>query len=331
MRAQLLRTPRAAASGPLEPVELPSVQPGPGELLLNTTACAVCRTDLQLCEGDLVAQVLPIVPGHQAVGHVAAIGPGVPGWKIGDRAGVAWLGGACGECTHCSGGRENLCGDASFTGWHRPGGFASQIIVRADFALRLPGDFSDREAAPLLCGGIIGYRALKLSGIEPGGRLGLFGFGASALLALQTAVHWGCEVSVVTRSESARRLAREHGAAWTGDYDAPLPGAREAAITFAPVGSVIVAALRSLDRGATLVVNAIHLDEVPAFAYELLWGERRIQSVANFTRADAVEFLDLAAAIPLQTEITTYPLHAANDALADLAAGRVRGAAVLEI
>ncbi len=324
-----LRGPRRAADAPLELEERPEPSPAADELLLDVSACGVCRTDLQIAEGDLPARCLPVVPGHQAVGRVIAVGEAVGEWVVGDRAGVAWLAGACGRCPACTSGRENLCPDATFTGWDRDGGYATRMTVRADFALRLPDAFTDIDAAPLLCGGVIGYRALRVAGIRPGGRLGLYGFGASALLAIQVARHWGCEVFVCTRSEHERERALELGAAWVGGYDERPPVPLEAAVTFAPAGEIVVAALRSLDRGGTVAINAIHLDRIPEFPYELLWWERSLRSVANFTRRDAREFLDLAASIPIRTSIDPFPLQGANDALAALADGRVSGAAVL--
>jgi propanol-preferring alcohol dehydrogenase len=302
--------------------------PGQGELLLRVEACAVCRTDLQLAEGDLAARRLPIVPGHQAVGRVAAVGKGVTGWAIGDRAGAYWLYGADGTCRFCLRGRENLCEAAEFTGWDRDGGFAEAMVVRADVAVRIPDAFADLEAAPLLCGGVIGYRALRVCGIEPGGRLGLFGFGASALLCIQVARHWGCEVHVRTRSETERERAAEMGAASVGAYADPTPPL-DAAITTAPAGDVVVAALRAVDRGGVVAVNAIHLDRIPEFRYELLWWERQLRSVANVTRRDAAEFMELAASIPIRTQVDVFPLEVGNEALQALAAGRIHGAAVL--
>ena len=259
------------------------------------------------------------------------MGAGVEGWAVGEREGVAWLVGACGVCERCLAGDENLCAEAEFSGWDRDGGYAERLVVRADFALRLPEGFAELDAAPLLCGGVIGYRALRRSGIQPGGRLGLYGFGASALLAIQVARHWGCEVYVATRSQRERERARELGAVWTGDYDDPPPRPLDAAVTFAPAGEVVVAALRALDRGGTVAINAIHLDRVPEFPYELLWWERSLCSVANFTRRDAQEFLDLAAEIPIRTVYETHPLADANLALQRLASGAVEGAAVLAI
>jgi alcohol dehydrogenase, propanol-preferring len=329
MRAMLLDHPAPAAAGPLHLTEIDDPAPAPDELVLRVAACGVCRTDLQIAEGDLAARTLPIVPGHQAVGYVEAMGGAVEGWKAGDRAGVAWLASTCGRCAFCKSGRENLCVDARFTGWDRNGGYATRMTVRASYALRIPERFSDVEAAPLLCGGVIGYRALKRSGIQPGGRLGLFGFGASALLAIQVARFWGCRVFVATRGEAERRRAKDLGAEWAGGaLDLP-PEPLDAAVTFAPSGDVVRAALRALDRGGTVAINAIHLDRVPELPYEELWWERSLASVANFTRRDAAELLDLAARIPIATTFETHPLAAANEALARLRRGGVEGAAVL--
>jgi propanol-preferring alcohol dehydrogenase len=325
MRAMVLESARA----PLNDRELPDAPIRDDEIALRVVACGVCRTDLQLCQGDLPPRRSPIVPGHQVVGVVEAVGARVTGWRAGDRAGLAWLGGACGRCRFCAGGRENLCVDARFTGWDDDGGYATRCVARAEFALHLPDGFADRDVAPLLCGGVIGYRSLKVSGIQPGGRLGLYGFGASALLAIQVARHWGCEVYVCTRSDRERARATSLGAAWTGGYaDAP-PAPLDAAITFAPSGDVVVAALRALGRGGTVAINAIHLDRVPELAYEHLWWERTIRSVANFTRADANEFLTLARTIPVRTAIEVHPLTDANVALERVAKGQVEGAAVL--
>jgi propanol-preferring alcohol dehydrogenase len=331
MRALQLSTPAPAATSPLALVERPALRPGPGEIAVDVAACGVCRTDLQLVEGDLPARRLPIVPGHQVVGRVAALGPGVDRWRVGDRVGVAWLGGACGECDRCRSGHENLCDGAEFTGWDRDGGYATSMLARADFTFRIPDGFTDEQAAPLLCGGVIGYRSLRISGIEPGGRLGLYGFGASALLAIQVARHWGCEIYVATRSESEQRRALELGAAWAGGAHDRPPVELDAAVTFAPVGSVVVAALSALRPGGTVAINAIHLDRIPEFDYDLLWRERALRSVANFTRRDAEEFLALAVEIPVRTVSDLFSLTEANTALAGLAAGTVGGAAVLTV
>jgi propanol-preferring alcohol dehydrogenase len=334
MRAMVLESPAKIASRPLVARELAEVEPAVGELLLRVSACGVCRTDLQICEGDLAARTLPIVPGHQIVGRVEACGGGVSAndWKVGDRAGVAWLAGADGQCAQCRAGRENLCARAAFTGWDRDGGYATFARVRADFALRIPDAFSDLDAAPLLCGGVIGYRALRRAHVGPGERgmrVGLYGFGASALLALQVARFWGCRVFVATRSQEEQERARALGAEWAGGYEDSPPEPLDAAVTFAPVGSVVHRALEALDRGATLAINAIHLDVLPAMPYADLWWERSIASVANFTRDDARAFLDLAARIPIRTEHEDHPLADANLALERLAKGSVRGAAVL--
>jgi alcohol dehydrogenase, propanol-preferring len=305
--------------------------PGPDELLLRVAACGVCRTDLQIAQGDLVAHRLPVVPGHQAVGRVEAVGRSVAGWTVGERAGAGWLAEACGTCAACQSGRENLCPDARFTGWDRDGGFAEWMTVKAAFALRLPEGPPDLAAAPLLCGGVIGYRALKTANVQPGGRLGLYGFGASALLAIQVARHWGCEVYVATRNPAERERAIRLGAAWAGGYEDVPPVPLDAAVTFAPAGSVVVAALGALARGGTVAINAIHLDRVPAFSYSLLWGERGLRSVANYTRQDAREFLELAAQIPIETEIDAHPLADGVAALRAVDEGSVAGAAVLEM
>jgi propanol-preferring alcohol dehydrogenase len=331
MRAFQLRHPGPIAGDRLVAVEIADPLPGRGDLLLKVTACAVCRTDLQQVLGDLPAHRIPVIPGHQVVGRVIGLGPGASGWAIGDRAGVGWLAGSCGTCRFCTSRRENLCVAAAFTGWDRDGGYAAMTTVRADFAIPLPGGFTDLQAAPLLCGGVIGFRALKESGIQPGGKLGLYGFGASALLALQVALHWGCEVFVITRSDAEKRRALEMGAVWAGGYSDLPPSPLEAAVTFAPSGDVVVAALRAVDRGGTVAVNAIHLDRIPEFAYELLWWERRVRSIANYTREDADEFLALAAQIPIHTTVDAYPLADVNKALQRLEAGQVAGAAVLVV
>jgi propanol-preferring alcohol dehydrogenase len=327
----ILSKPAPMAQSPLVLATRQDPIAGPGELLLRVSACGVCRTDLQICEGDLAARVLPVVPGHQIVGRVEALGAGVVGWAVGERAGAGWLASACGECAQCRAGRENLCPSARFTGWDCDGGYGTHAIVRADFAFSLPEDFEDLAAAPLLCGGVIGYRALKRSGIKPGGTLGLYGFGASALLAIQVAVHWGCRVMVCTRSEGERDRARALGAAWAGDYDETPPLPLDAAVTFAPSGDVVIAALRATAPGGTVAINAIHLDRLPSFSYDLLWLERNLVSVANYTRDDAREFLALAPRIPVRTAVDVVPLERANDALSRLARGQVDGAAVIRV
>lgn len=331
VRAALLMEPGPVEDHPLQIVELADPEPGPDEIVIEVSACGVCRTDLQLVGGDLSPRLVPVIPGHQAVGRVVAAGEQVEGWNVGDRAGVAWLASTCGKCRFCIRGDENLCELAQFTGWNRHGGFSTRLNAAADFAHHLPSDADDLELAPLLCGGVIGYRALKVAGIHPGGRLGLFGFGASALLAIQVARYWDCEVYVVTRSEPERTRALEMGAAWAGPYEEATPVPLDAAITFAPVGDVVIAALRSLDRGGIVAINAIHLDRIPEFDYDLLWLERQIRSVANFTRADAREFLQLASEIPIRTVVDPFPLDRVNEALVALKEGSVNGTAVLTL
>lgn len=324
-----LQVPAQAGREPLHLSQRPDPSPGPGEVRLLVEACAVCRTDLQITSGDLPAKRLPIVPGHQIVGRVEELGKGVAAELLGRRLGVGWLASVCGSCELCQTGRENLCRQATFTGWDRDGGFASQVVVRADFAQRLADDGDPAQMAPLLCGGVIGYRALRLTEVGRGERLGLFGFGASALLVAQLAIARGCEVYVVTRDQSARRRAEEQGATWVGPPGETLPVRLRAAITFAPVGAVVVDALRALDRGGTCVVNAIHLDRIPEFPYQLLYWERRLFSVANFTRRDAAEFLQLAQQIPLRPLVQRFPLAGANSALRQLQEDHIAGAAVL--
>ena len=329
MHALIVERPGPLDGSPLAFVDVADPEPGANEILVRVRACAVCRTDLQIATGDLGPHRLPVVPGHQAVGVVEAIGSGVQDWTIGERVGTTWLAGFDGTCRFCLGGRENLCRSAVFTGWDRDGGFAELVTVRADVAVRIPDAIDDMDAAPLLCGGVIGYRALRLSGIEPGGRLGLYGFGASARQAIQVARHWGCEVHVASRSRRDLDRALALGAASVGGYGDPPPMPLDAAITFAPTGAVVISALRALERGGVVVVNAIHLDGIPAFDYDDLWWERSIRSVANVTRADAREFLTLAASIGMTSEVEVHPLAAGNEALRRVAAGDVAGAAVL--
>jgi alcohol dehydrogenase, propanol-preferring len=329
MRRMVLRAPARADEAPLHLEEAPDPEPAADEIAITVAACAVCRTDLQLVEGDLPAHRLPIVPGHQIVGTVAAVGSAATRWSEGDRVAVGWLGSACGECRQCRAGRENLCERARFTGWDRDGGYATRAIVKASFAFALPAGFDEIDAAPLLCGGVIGYRSLERAGVRPGMRVGLYGFGASALLALQVARHWGCRVFVATRSVEEQGHALRMGAVWAGGYEDLPPEPLDAAITFAPVGHVVISALRATDRGGTVAINAIHLDAVPQFSYDLLWWERNLVSVANYTRQDAKRLLELAAEIPIHTRVERFPLAEANNALVQLREGKIRGSAVL--
>jgi alcohol dehydrogenase, propanol-preferring len=317
MRAMVLDEP-----GRLAEREVPDPVAGDGEVLVEVAACGVCRTDLQIFQGDLGMRRRPVILGHQIAGRIAGTG---------ERVGVAWLHGADGTCAACRRGLENLCPNAAFTGWTDDGGYAELVRARRDFVFPLPEGFTDLHAAPLLCAGIIGYRSLRLARVGRGGRLGLYGFGSSAHLAIQVALHEGVDVAVFTRSQRERDLALGLGAAWAGGYDDPSPWPLDGAVTFAPVGSVVVAALRAVAPGGTVAVNAIHLDEMPAFSYDLLWGERVIRSVANFTRRDASEFLALAAGIPVRAQVEEFPLAAAGQALERLAAGAISGSAVLTV
>lgn len=329
MEAMRLLRPAPVEEAPLAAVSPPDPVPGPGEVRIAVQACAVCRTDLQIAEGDLAAKRLPVVPGHQVVGRIAGLGEGVDPSRLGATVGVGWLASTCGSCDMCRRGMENLCRQATFTGWDRDGGYASSMVARADYCYPIPAAMDPVDAAPLLCGGIIGYRAFKLTGLGRGDRLGLYGFGASALLVAQVARHAGCEVYVVTRGEAARARAREQGVTWVGSLGEAPPAPLHAAITFAPVGAVVVDALRSLDRAGICVVNAIHLDRIPQFPYQDLYWERRLLSVSNFTREDSRELLQLAVEIPIRTLHDTFRLGDANLALQRLKHEQVRGAAVL--
>ena len=330
MRAMVLHSQASIREAPLSLEELEIPEPAAGEVRVRVSACGVCHTDLHIVEGDLPLAKRPVVPGHQIVGTIDAVGEEVDRDRVGERVGIPWLSSACGDCRHCLSGLENLCEAARFTGYHVDGGYADFAVAPATAAHRLPEGYSDAEAAPLLCAGIIGYRSLRLSGIRPGGRLGLFGFGASAHLTLQIARHQGCEVYVFTRSREHRRVARELGAAWTGSARDTPPELLDSAITFAPVGWVVAEALRLLSRGGTVAINAIHMDEIPALDYgRHLYGERVVRSVTNLTHADAREFLGLAGEIPLRAMVETFPLESANVALQRLAASELKAAATL--
>jgi propanol-preferring alcohol dehydrogenase len=303
--------------------------PGPGELRVAVDACAVCRTDLHVVDGELPDPVLPIVPGHQIAGVVEAVGAGVTAFAIGDRVGVPWLGWTCDTCSYCSSNRENLCRTARFTGYQRDGGFAERCVADARFVLRLPAAYSAIEAAPLLCGALIGYRALRLAG--DGGRLGLYGFGSAGHMIAQVAKHLGREVYAFTRpgDTRAQAFARSVGAIWAGDSTTKPPAELDAAIIFAPAGELVPLALGAVAPGGTVVCGGIHMSDIPSFPYRLLWEERVIRSVANLTRSDGDELLALAPGVGLRPHVTTYPLEDANRALDDLRAGRFDGTAVL--
>lgn len=333
MWATVLGRPGPPQSQPLAYREVPDPEPAAGEVLIEVEACGVCRTDLQLCSGDLEAHRLPVIPGHQVVGRVLSSGTGVTEPEPGSRVGVTWLASTCGHCRFCTSGRENLCTEARFTGWDRDGGYAERLCADARFVHLLPETAAAADLAPLLCAGVIGYRSLRVAGLDArsgGARLGLFGFGASAGIVIQVALAWGVEVHVCTRSAREQQVALEMGATWAGGFDERPPAPLDAAITTAPVGRAITNALAALDRGGIVAVNAIHLDEVPGFDYSRLWWERQIRSVANVTRDDVRDFLALVESTPIRTRHEQRPVSAAGEALADLAAGRVEGSVVLE-
>ncbi len=310
--------------------DVPDPVPASGQVLIAVEACGVCRTDLHIVEGDVPAR-LPIVPGHQVAGRVIATGPGVRGFAAGDLVGVGWIFSTCGECEFCASGRENLCDRAPrFTGRDEDGGYAERLVADAGYVYHLPHAWAAVDAAPLLCAGIIGYRSLRVSGIEPGGRLGLVGFGASAHLAAQVALHWSCEVYAFTREDTHQRMALAMGARWAGQAWEDPGVALDAAVIFAPAGELVPQTLAHLRRGGTLAINAIHMSPIPSFSYDLIYFERTVRSVANYTRRDALEFLALAAEIPVCAQVERFPLEQANEALALVRSGEVRGAAVLE-
>ena len=322
MRAMVLDAP----GRPLRPAELERPEPGPGQVLVEVAACALCRTDLHLVDGELPEPKLPLVPGHQIVGRAIS---GGERFAAGERVGIPWLGWTCGECRFCRSGRENLCDRALFTGYGLDGGYAAYAVADERFAFPLPADYPDLQAAPLLCAGLIGYRALRLAG--DGERLGLYGFGAAAHIVCQVARHQGRRVFAFTRASdrAAQEFALELGALWAGDAMGPGPEELDAAIVFAPAGELVPAALRAVGKGGTVVCGGIHMSPIPEMPYELLWGERVLRSVANLTRRDAEEFLALAPEVPVRTEVEEHPLERANEALDRLRAGEVRGAAVL--
>jgi propanol-preferring alcohol dehydrogenase len=330
MRAWVVETPGPIDSGPLRSVDLPDPHPGPGQVRIRVGACGVCRTDLHLAEGDLLPHRPRTVPGHEIVGVVDELGPGADRFRIGDRIGAAWLRGTCGRCRWCRSGRENLCPEATFTGWDADGGYAELTVVPEAYAYRLPDALDDVRAAPLLCAGIVGYRALRRAELPPGGRLGIYGFGASAHVVAQVAIAQGAVVHVLTRSAEARKLALELGAASAGAADAAPPEPLDSAVLFAPAGELVPVAMRALDQGGTLAVAGIHLSDVPALVYaDELFREKQLRSVTANTRADGEEFLRLAAALGVRPTTSVRPLGDADHDLADLAADRITGAAVL--
>ena len=332
MKAQVLRKIAPVETHPLEFIDMPVPVPGPGEVLLKVSACGVCHTELDEIEGRLTPRV-PVIPGHEIIGVVAESGQGVIKFKVGDRAGIAWIYSACGKCTFCKQSNENLCLGFKGTGCDADGGYAEYTVVSEDFAYPIPERFSDAQAAPLLCAGAIGYRDLKLAGIKPGQSLGLFGFGASAHIVIQVAVHWNCNVYAFTRSEAHRTLAKQLGAVWAGTAEDDPPEKLDCAIDFTPVGETVPNALRVLEKGGRLVMAVIRKrNAIPPLDYEsLLWDEKEIKSVANITRNDAQEFLPLAAEIPILPAVQEFPLSEANDVLVMLKDGTIQGAAVLRM
>jgi len=316
---------------PLKLLEIPEPVPVRNEIRIKIKACGVCHTDLHTVEGELPLPRMPIVPGHEIVGIVDELGEECHRYKKGERVGVAWLYSSCGLCKFCKMGLENLCENAKFTGFHVNGGYEEYMIVREDYAYPIPDNFSDENAAPLLCAGIIGYRSFRLSNIKPGQKLGLFGFGASAHIVIQIANVFGCDVYVFTRSEKHREHARKLGAKWVGDARDICPEKLDSAIIFAPAGWIVREALKSLDRAGILVINAIHMSSIPELSYNLLWHERKIMSVANVTREDAEQFLKIAGRIPIETEVRLFKLEDANVALELMKKSEIEGAAVLRI
>ncbi len=327
MRAMVLTAPRR----PLELRELPRPAPGPGQVQLRVRACGVCRTDLHVADGELPEPKLPLVLGHQIVAVVTELGEGVGQFAVGDRVGVPWLGWTCGHCRYCLSGRENLCDEARFTGYQLDGGYAEYAVTDARYCFPIPEGYPDLQAAPLLCAGLIGYRALRLAGEAE--RLGLYGFGAAAHIVAQVARFRGQRVYAFTRpgDTEGQQFARELGAVWAGGSDQPPPEPLDAALIFAPVGGLVPQALRAVAKGGVVVCAGIHMSDIPSFPYEILWGERVLRSVANLTRRDGEEFLALAPQVPVRTTVQAYPLEEANRALEDLRAGRIHGAAVLVV
>ncbi len=330
MLAMLLRQTGLIDTKPLNLVELPDPEPEDGQIRLKVHACALCHTDLHIVEGEITPHLNPVVPGHQIVGIVDKIGPGVTRYQIGQRLGVPWLYHSDQTCLYCLKGLENLCEHGKFTGYDANGGYAEYHVVHQDFAYPIPEQFNDVAAAPLLCAGVIGYRALRLSEIKPGGRLGMYGFGASAHISLQIARHWGCEVYVFTRGANHQKLAHDLGATWVGSAGETTP-LLDAAIIFAPAGALVVEALKALDKGGTLALAGIYMTPIPQFDYSLLYGERTVRTVANSTRQDALDLLQVAAEIPIRTETRLFELPQLNEALLLLKTGQINGSGVIKI
>lgn len=331
MRAMVLQSAKPAEQNPLRLQDVPLPQPGAGEVRVRVSCCGLCHTDLHTVEGDLALPRLPLIPGHQIVGVVEAIGAGARRFREGDRVGIPWLHATCGQCAYCRRGQENLCERARFTGYHVDGGYAERALVGEEFAVSIPPAFDDAHAAPLLCAGIVGYRSFRLSGAQKGDRLGLYGFGASAHIVLQCARHLGCEVWVFTRSREHQELAKKLGAAWVGAAGDPTPGQLDSAILFAPAGGLVPLALAALRKGGTLALAGITMSPIPQLDYASLYHERVVRSVANATREDARDFLELAAQVPIRTEVEMFELEQANAALQALKSSRIAGAGVLRV
>ena len=331
MKAMLLKRARRVEDNPLEFADVETPTPRADEIRIAVRACGVCHTDLHTVEGEIALPKLPVIPGHQIVGVVESVGANVARFRVGERVGVPWLNWTCGECEYCQRGLENLCANARFTGQHVDGGYAEFVVLNENFSYKIPEVFTDAQAAPLLCGGVIGYRALRVSGLQPGERIGLYGFGSSAHIALQIARHWQCEAYVFTRSEEHRALAQQLGAAWTGGAGDTPPRLIDRAIIFAPVGDLVLDALRVTRKGGTVAHAGVYSTPIPQLDYNLLYNERVIRTVANSTRQDAEDLLRVAAEIPVRTEIEIFPLREANRVLQLLKASKVRGSAVLEI
>jgi propanol-preferring alcohol dehydrogenase len=331
MHACILASPAPIETNPLRMAEVPKPSPGSGQVLVRVSACGVCRTDLHVIEGELTPRKSPITPGHQVVGVIEAAGRGAEKHAVGTRVGVAWLHSTDGDCEYCKAGKENLCDHPTFTGYTVDGGYAEYCLADADFVYPIPDGFDDLKAAPLLCAGIIGFRSLRLAGVERGGRLGLYGFGAAAHVAIQVARHWGAEVYACTRDERHQKLALELGAVWAGGTVADPPAKLDSAIIFAPAGEIVPAALKALKKGGTLALGGIHMSDIPPLHYDLLYEERVVRSVANNTRQDGHDFLRIAAEIPVHIETEVFPLREANRALNALKNDAIRGAAVLEV
>lgn len=331
MKACLLHSIAPVETNPLDFTESPRPQLRGDSVLVRVHACGVCRTDLHVIEGELPPRKLPVIPGHQIVGRIEEVGEHVTRFRGGERVGIPWLHQTCGECEYCRSGKENLCERATFTGYVVDGGYAEYAVAPADFVYPIPDGFGDEQAAPLLCAGIIGFRSLRLSGIESGGRLGLYGFGAAAHVAIQVARHWGAEVFAFTRDTRHQQLALELGAAWAGGANNEPPVKLDSAIIFAPAGELVIAALKALKKGGTVALAGIHMSPIPPLDYQLLYHERVVRSVANNTRQDGEDFLHTAAEIPIRTQVQVFPLSEANAALNALKHDAVRGAAVIKI